>query len=400
MKFHRLADFEVRRLPGFFKLSVNLSTLLDPEQPLGNDFRLVLEYLGFYPPEISFLASRYPRPTLEALKSWRGSTAELVEAFRLSEREDAINCLRVWLGQLAGYGRNVKDLTGPENKAVGQWSNGNSYRLLPSLASHFPSIEELLEQRYQPKETKRQTSDSFVVQEEECRVRQTSEYLCNTFTSFVTNCFVIPKDATWLTSSTVYVNNFARVYCFILILVNLVDCVCSSKHCPSYWLEFIISLLPVMESFYVDKHIDSYKSAMKRLVECESEVCKLQNILERSVSRQTYDDLQSAKSLYETCLNEVQPKYTDLRLCVFSTLFVESFIATVLILRSLLFDTLQTFHERLGNGFTAIAYSLLIVDCFYNAMVVLLYYGDSTPRTVLRKDRFRHRQGVRGCVVE
>lgn len=236
---------------------------------------------------------------------------------------------------------------------------------------------------------------------EECSFRRTSEYLCNTFTSFVTNCFVIPKDATWLTNSTVYVNNFARVYCLILILVNVVDCMWSSKHCPSYWLEFIISLLPVMESCYVDKHIDSYKNAMKKLFECESEVCKLQNTLQSSVSRQIYDDLQRAKSHYETCLNEVQPKYTDLRLCVFSTLFVESFIGTVLILRSLLFDTLETFHERLKDGFTAIAYSLLIVDCFYNAMVVLLYYCDSTPRTVLRKDRFRLRQaGVGGCVLE
>ena len=108
MTLHRLADFEVRRLPGFFKVTVNLSTLLDQEQPLGNDFRLVLEFLGFYSSEISFLASRYPRPTVEALKSWRGSTAELVEAFRLSEREDAINCLRVWLGQLTGYGKNGK----------------------------------------------------------------------------------------------------------------------------------------------------------------------------------------------------------------------------------------------------------------------------------------------------
>lgn len=98
---YKFSDIKVKELPLFYHLTVDLSTLLDQDDALGNDFQRFLSLMGFCMPEIGFLESRYKRPTVEALKSWPGSTVELVRILRKCEREDAVFCVRRWLGYLA-----------------------------------------------------------------------------------------------------------------------------------------------------------------------------------------------------------------------------------------------------------------------------------------------------------
>lgn len=91
-------------------------------------------------------------------------------------------------------------------------------------------------------------------------------------------------------------------------------------------------------------------------------------------------------------LDEVQPFYRDLRLCVFSTMCVEGCILAILVLHASFFDTLENLHNTLRNGFTLIAYCFLLLDWFYNFVMIATYYHDNTPDTIIRKDRFRQRR--------
>lgn len=97
---YKFSDFKVRHLPMFSELSRDLSTLLDQENPLGYDFNLVLSKMGFCSSEIGFLSSRYRRPTVEALKSWHGTTSELIRILKECKRRDAVDCVRRWLEKL------------------------------------------------------------------------------------------------------------------------------------------------------------------------------------------------------------------------------------------------------------------------------------------------------------
>ena len=55
MSVQSLGKTPYRKLPHFYRTTIQLSTLLDVEQTLGqNDYRMVLELLGF-PPEQVYL---------------------------------------------------------------------------------------------------------------------------------------------------------------------------------------------------------------------------------------------------------------------------------------------------------------------------------------------------------
>lgn len=174
----RVADLEVRRLPGFYRLTLQLSTQLDHEHPLGNDYRMVLEYLGFHQGEISFFASKVTRPTVDALKCWRGTTGQLVQALRRSERDDAVNDMRRWLGDLIGY-----------------------------TDTDLPPIEKLLQEEFsEPPETQRQISDLFMNRNGEASTSQTPENsLFEKITECVKNSFYCECEASlwqcWITGS-------------------------------------------------------------------------------------------------------------------------------------------------------------------------------------------------------
>ncbi|XP_071811422.1 uncharacterized protein [Apostichopus japonicus] len=438
---YKFSDIKVKELPLFYHLTVDLSTLLDQDDALGNDFQRFLSLMGFCMPEIGFLESRYKRPTVEALKSWPGSTVELVRTLRKCEREDAVFCVRRWLGYLALLSRYERMRTFGSDIPSEFRETREPSRILtpPSQPSSFisgnirdytetdlPSIEQLLNEQYFPSNKRRRTASFLVIDDHDTSpIRKSSEYLCRKFTSLVKNCFLIPKDATWMTNSTAYINNFARVFCFTMIVVNLIDSIFSPRHYPDYWMELVISILPVMESIYVDKHIEPYKEIIRKVIICQERMTTLQSALtkkllhrkdgtcsdccfqkEVDISRKPslnygscecvdiYNELQQEKKNYHSYFRQAIPKYSDLKLCVFCTLVAEATIIMLLLLDFVFCSTFASLHERLRNGFTSIAYGLLFLDCFYNGVVILCYYHDSTPQTVIRKDRFRQRIDV------
>ncbi|KAJ8024812.1 hypothetical protein HOLleu_34832 [Holothuria leucospilota] len=423
----KFRNLKVKLLPGFNNLTVKLSTLLDQNHGTGNNFRMVLEYLGFSNDEIDFLDDRYHRPTKEALRSWPVTTGKLVGALRRAEREDAIECVRQWLGNIAEQQCHV--------------SSSSHYRACDAGASTvnstLPKIEELLERTYNVTKSTPAVSPYYASREELLPIRRSGEYLCDTFIHFMKGCWLIPKDTTWITNSTVHVNNFARVSLLIMFIVNLVDCILSANHCPSHWLELVIFLLAVVQSHYVDKNLPPFKNLIHKIVECQNDIAELEvkresrdtgptqtavgiprgsneqvrpntkgrstteagTSIDRqsmpnvsSVSGTIYERLDDAERSHARLLDEVQPKYSDMRLCVFSTMSVEVCILASLVFHASFFDTPENLLNRLRNEFTAIAYSFLLVDWFYNFVLIATYYHDNTPDTIIRKDRFRQRR--------
>ncbi|XP_033639512.1 uncharacterized protein LOC117299985 [Asterias rubens] len=467
MSVQSLGKTPYRKLPHFYRTTIQLSTLLDVEQTLGqNDYRMVLELLGFPPEQVRFWGSRCMRPTLEALNEWDGSVQDLVEALQECDRVDCLSVLVQALlktlqegqgGKTTGTNILTQDtiplspfivppiLTDEELKTATynpegltqeckQTTNGWTDAIFGSSFSSVSiqdvtSHEDLVNDQFTRAQgccTGRLSSQpdglvtsmsskpkhdldlllksSFEVPtlnstsslDASSKGRKTTEFICNLVASAVKRCQCISNsdDLTWISNSTVYINNLARTYLFILFIVNIITCVFNSRHTPTYTLELIVTSIPVSQSLYVERNLPIYRELIRKVKETEASMGLILRSLEQRIGRSfssengVLHELDKRKATLRELRGEVMPLYSDIRLCIICTLVTEILLEFFILGVGLMCFSGQELLVRAGDGFTSLAMALLCIDCVYNFVLVAVYYHDRTIDTVIQRDRF------------
>ncbi|XP_022080140.1 uncharacterized protein LOC110973552 [Acanthaster planci] len=476
-----LGETPYRTLPNFYRTTIQLSTLLDVEQPLGNnDYRTVLEQLGFQPEEVRFWGCKCKRPTLEALVGWEGTVRELADALRECERYDALSVLVQSLVQVLQEAHRVQraDQTGANILSRDVFSSTSSPELQPSslrwedadtclkpivpeykqssdvvddatslasssslsllppssliqtlssdssvfgrVTTELPSLESLdttsglsspgvctVESpstlpRIPDVEALLTAQFEFPTQLavtclSSSKGRKTTEFVCNLVASGVSRwrCISNSGDLTWISNTTVYINNFARLLLLLVAFLNAVTCVFGTAHTPAYVLELIIAAVPVAQSLYVDQNLPTYRDLIRKIKEVEAGMALIARTLERRPGEcltsegNKLAELDARRKKLEHLKRLVWPVYSDIRLCIISTLLVEFLLVFLVLFVGLICFSSEEILAKLGDGFTMMALALMCIDCAYNFAIVAVYYHDRTIETVLRKDRFR-----------
>ncbi|XP_038076517.1 uncharacterized protein LOC119744586 [Patiria miniata] len=466
-----LGETAYRTLPNFYRTTIQLSTLLDVEQPLGHDYRAVLEELGFQPEEVRFWGCKCKRPTLEALVEWDGTVQELADALRVCERYDALSVLVQSLVQIVQQAHKQTDRTGtniltrdvfPSNSfpelqpSTLRWADPGTcaetflpeYKQRPDVLNDATSRTSSLSDKLSPDSvfggvttelnpspeslnparglsthrvcTSESPSiasktrgpadvDALLAAHFEIPVqvvatclssskgRKTTEFVCNLVASAASRCRCISNsgDLTWISNTTVYVNNFARLLLLLVAFLNAVTCVFGPTHTPAYVMELIIAAVPVAQSLYVDQNLPVYRDLIRKIKEVEAGMRLITNCLERAPGKSLTSEsnrlteLDARKRKFEHLKSQVLPVYSDIRLCIISTLVVEVSLIFLLLFVGLMCYTGQEILAKFGDGFTLMALALMCIDCAYNFAIVAVYYHDRTIETVLHKDRFR-----------